>query len=76
MASSITKSTAARRGLILSPASELEGQQKMFKSEVFETTSAPSIFTVVQELGLRLERRKAPIPHFVIDHVEKIPSEN
>jgi uncharacterized protein (TIGR03435 family) len=56
--------------------SELEGQQKLAKSEVFETTSAPSIFTVVQELGLRLERRTAPVPHLVIDHVERIPTEN
>jgi uncharacterized protein (TIGR03435 family) len=39
-------------------------------------TSGPSIFTVVQEqLGLRLEPTKAPVPVIVIDHLER-PREN
>jgi uncharacterized protein (TIGR03435 family) len=38
--------------------------------------SAASVFTALRALGLKLESRKAPIAHFVIDHVEKIPSEN
>jgi bla regulator protein blaR1 len=38
--------------------------------------SGPSIFTAVREqLGLKLEAKKAPLPVFVIDHIEK-PSEN
>jgi uncharacterized protein (TIGR03435 family) len=38
--------------------------------------SGPSIFTAVQEqLGLKLEKQKAPVDIFVIDHVEK-PAEN
>lgn len=37
----------------------------------------PSIFSAIQEtLGLRLEARKAPIEMLVIDHVEKVPTEN
>jgi uncharacterized protein (TIGR03435 family) len=37
---------------------------------------APSIFTAVQEqLGLKLEPRRAPVDFLVIEHVEK-PSEN
>jgi len=35
-----------------------------------------SIFASVQQLGLKLEARKAPIEHIVIDHVEKMPTEN
>ena len=36
----------------------------------------PSIFTAVQEqLGLKLESKKAPVEFLIIDHVEK-PSEN
>jgi uncharacterized protein (TIGR03435 family) len=38
--------------------------------------SWPSIFTVVADLGLRLEARKAPFDVFVVDSGKKIPSEN
>jgi uncharacterized protein (TIGR03435 family) len=40
-------------------------------------TDAATVFVAVQEqLGLRLEPRKAPADILVIDHLEKIPSEN
>jgi uncharacterized protein (TIGR03435 family) len=35
-----------------------------------------SIFQSVQQLGLKLDPRKAPIDRIVIDHVEKAPTEN
>jgi uncharacterized protein (TIGR03435 family) len=36
----------------------------------------PSLFTAFQEqLGLKLESKKAPVEMFVIDHVER-PNEN
>ncbi len=38
--------------------------------------SAPSLFTAIQEqLGLKLESSKEPVPVLVIDHIER-PSEN
>ena len=38
---------------------------------------APSIFRAVQEqLGLKLEGRKAPVEMLIIDHAEKIPTGN
>ncbi len=37
---------------------------------------AASMFTLIQELGLKLESRKAPVEILVIDHAEKVPTEN
>ncbi len=41
-----------------------------------EASSAPSLFSAVQSLGLKLEARKAPMDILVIDHAEKAPIEN
>jgi uncharacterized protein (TIGR03435 family) len=38
--------------------------------------TAPSIFTIVEELGLKLESGKAPFDVLVIDGGEKVPAEN
>jgi len=35
-----------------------------------------SVFTAIQQYGLKLEPRKAPINMLIIDHVEKTPSDN
>ena len=40
-----------------------------------DVPSAPSIFTVLERLGLKLEPTRGPQGHYVIDHVER-PSEN
>ena len=36
----------------------------------------PTIFPALQDLGLKLEKRKGPVDVLVIDHVEKTPTEN
>ena len=43
-----------------------------------DTASEPgsSILTSVQQLGLKLEARKMPLDMIVIDHLEKLPTEN
>jgi uncharacterized protein (TIGR03435 family) len=39
--------------------------------------SPPSIFSALQEqLGLKLETRKAPVEILFIDHIERVPTEN
>jgi uncharacterized protein (TIGR03435 family) len=38
--------------------------------------SGSSIFASVQQMGLKLEARKAPLPYVVVDHFEKMPTEN
>jgi uncharacterized protein (TIGR03435 family) len=38
--------------------------------------SGGSIFASVQQMGLRLDSRKAPIEHIVVDSVDKNPTEN
>ena len=38
--------------------------------------SGTSIFTTVQQLGLKLEPRKLPVDMIVVDHLEKTPTEN
>ena len=42
-----------------------------------ESADAPALFTALQEkLGLKLDARKAPVDLYVIDHIEKAPTEN
>jgi len=42
-----------------------------------ESADAPALFTAIQEkLGLKLEPRKAPVDLYIIDHVERVPTEN
>jgi uncharacterized protein (TIGR03435 family) len=38
--------------------------------------SGSSIFSTVQQMGLKLEARKAPLETIVVDHLEKAPTEN
>ena len=40
------------------------------------TPAATSVFTAVQQMGLKLDPRKAPVERIVIDHLEKTPTEN
>jgi uncharacterized protein (TIGR03435 family) len=42
-----------------------------------EGTQGPSLFLALQEqLGLKLEATKGPVPVSIIDHIEKIPTGN
>jgi len=42
-----------------------------------DANPAPSLFTALKDkLGLRLQRQKVPVDVIVVDHVERVPSEN
>jgi len=44
--------------------------------KLIDASNGDSLFTAMETLGLKLERRKAPIEVLVIDHIEKSPSDN
>jgi uncharacterized protein (TIGR03435 family) len=42
-----------------------------------QTDNAPDLFDAVREqLGLRLDEKKAPLDVIVVDHADKTPTEN
>jgi uncharacterized protein (TIGR03435 family) len=41
-----------------------------------DAPEAPLLQAVQEELGLRLERRKGQVEFLVVDHFERVPSEN
>lgn len=41
-----------------------------------EPQGGSSLFRSIQDLGLKLERRKAPVQQLIIDHIEKTPTAN
>jgi uncharacterized protein (TIGR03435 family) len=46
-------------------------------SKAGDAPDGPTVFTALQEkMGLKLEARKAPMDIIVVDHAEKVPSEN
>jgi uncharacterized protein (TIGR03435 family) len=45
-------------------------------NEASDPSGGGSLFAAVQQLGLKLESRKAPVEMIMIDHLEKTPTEN
>jgi uncharacterized protein (TIGR03435 family) len=41
-----------------------------------DSEGGPSLFGAVQKLGLRLERGRAPLEMLIIDHLDRVPTEN
>jgi uncharacterized protein (TIGR03435 family) len=66
-----------------SPVVDKSGIQGLYTFDLHYATAdhpdpnLPDIFTAVQEqLGLKLVAQKVPVDYLVIDHVDKIPTEN
>ena len=67
----------------LGPIMQEMGRQMRAKEGAIATTgpaagadSSRGAFDIVEELGLKLESRKLPLPHVLVDHVEKTATEN
>jgi uncharacterized protein (TIGR03435 family) len=57
---------------------DLDGLRKISAAgdSAVDDSAYSSIFTAMQALGLRLESRKAPIKHLIVDNALKAPTEN
>ena len=59
----------------LRPRQVLPGAEPTAEDLAMADPSRPTLFSVLERLGLKLESQKAPVEMFVVDHVER-PSEN
>lgn len=66
----------ARKAGAMMPGAGGGGDASRSPADAAADPSVSSIFNTVQQLGLKLEARKAPILQIIIDHVEKTPTEN
>jgi uncharacterized protein (TIGR03435 family) len=46
-----------------------------YAADLSESAAGPSLFSAIQQLGLKLAPTRGPVPHLAIDHAER-PSEN
>ena len=67
---------AARAAGVVAPGLDAGGGAARPPGDVASDPAGLSIFAAVQQLGLKLEPRKAPLELIVIDHLEKTPTEN
>jgi uncharacterized protein (TIGR03435 family) len=66
----------ARTAGVMIPAPGAGGEAGGAPANAASDPSGSSIFASMQQLGLKLEPRKAPIDLIVVDHLEKTPTEN
>ncbi len=69
------KSAARNAGMAIPGAAPISGDAGKLPSDAASEPSG-TIFTSVVQLGLKLEARKLPLDRIVVDHIEKLPTEN
>jgi uncharacterized protein (TIGR03435 family) len=67
---------AAQSAGVMMPAGPLPGGGDAKSGDDASDPGASSIFRSVQEMGLKLDARKAPLELIVVDHIERTPTEN
>jgi uncharacterized protein (TIGR03435 family) len=67
---------ARAQGMQMPGAAPAGGASSSRPADAASTPSGSSVFSSVQQMGLKLEARKAPIETIIIDHLEKAPTEN
>ena len=68
--------TIALAGLIVSIGAAQTSEAASVKLSPFAGESADHLTALQEQLGLKLERRKAPLDIIVVDQAERIPTEN
>jgi uncharacterized protein (TIGR03435 family) len=63
-------------GVRMTTAGAAAGAHQTSEMPMADREPAPSLFTAIQSLGLRLDPRKAPVEYLVIDKGDKVPTEN
>jgi uncharacterized protein (TIGR03435 family) len=67
---------ARAQGMQMPGAGPVGGASSSRPADAASTPSGSSVFSSVQQMGLKLEARKAPIETIIIDHLERVPTEN
>jgi uncharacterized protein (TIGR03435 family) len=70
------QNVARAQGMQMPGAAAASGAANSRPAETIGDPSGSSVFSSVQQMGLKLEGRKQPIDTIIIDHVEKSPTEN
>jgi uncharacterized protein (TIGR03435 family) len=64
-------------GLYWAPEAPSSNRPDAFKPEADPVETAPTLTQALQEqLGLRLDQKKAPVDFLVVDHIDKMPASN
>jgi len=71
----VARTAAASAGIAL-PMHGGGDPSKGSPADAASTPSGNSVLAAVQQLGLKMEPRKSPVETIVVDHLEKLPTEN